>query len=112
MPVSLYGATKLMQEQLVSFFCERLGIEYSILRFQNVYGPGQSLKNPYTGILSIFSVLANHRKTIEIYEDGQQSRDFVHVNDVVNTIYFTISEHNTPLYMNVGSDFNLGNRCC
>ena len=103
MPVSLYAATKLMQEQLVSFFCERLGIEYSILRFQNVYGPGQSLKNPYTGILSIFSVLANHGETIEIYEDGHQSRDFVHVKDVVDTIYFSTLETKTPPYMNVGS---------
>ena len=103
MPVSLYAATKLMQEQLVSFFCERLGIECSILRFQNVYGPGQSLKNPYTGILSIFSVLANHGETIEIYEDGQQSRDFVHVEDVVNTIYFSTLESKIPPFINVGS---------
>ena len=69
MPVSLYAATKLSQEHLVSFFCNRYGIDHKILRFQNVYGEGQSLKNPYTGIISIFSVLAYHGETIEIYEE-------------------------------------------
>lgn len=103
MPVSLYASTKLVQEQLVSFFCRRYSVNHKILRFQNVYGEGQSLKNPYTGILSIFSVLAYHRQAIEIYEDGKQSRDFVHVSDVVDAIYHSILQPEGPIFINVGS---------
>ena len=102
MPVSLYAATKLMQEQLVSFFCQRQGIDHTILRFQNVYGEGQSLKNPYTGILSIFSVLAYHGQPIEIYEDGKQSRDFIHVSDIIDVIYDSILQPKGPNFINVG----------
>ncbi len=54
-PSSIYAATKLAQEELVRVACGSLGIAHAILRFQNVYGEGQSLTNPYTGILSIFS---------------------------------------------------------
>ena len=53
-PSSVYGITKQVQEQLVMTVCPLLGIEPVALRYQNVYGPGQSLSNPYTGILSIF----------------------------------------------------------
>ncbi len=56
-PSSVYGITKLVQEQLVLMTCSAMGIGVAALRFQNVYGPGQSLRNPYTGILSIFSIL-------------------------------------------------------
>ena len=54
-PSSVYGITKYNQEQLVMTVCPTLGIDCVALRYQNVYGPGQSLSNPYTGILSIFS---------------------------------------------------------
>ena len=63
--------------------CPSIGIEGVALRYQNVYGPGQSLSNPYTGILSIFSNLIMQGKAINIFEDGQESRDFVYVDDVV-----------------------------
>ena len=56
------------------------------MRLQNVYGEGQSLINPYTGILSIFSNRILTNSNIEIFEDGQQTRDFVHVSDVVSII--------------------------
>ena len=56
----------------------------SSLRYQNVYGPGQSLNNPYTGILSIFSTLIRQGKAIDIFEDGLESRDFVYIDDVVD----------------------------
>ena len=60
-----------------------LGIPSVALRYQNVFGPGQSLKNPYTGILAIFSNLARQGRPIQIFEDGLESRDFVYVDDVV-----------------------------
>jgi dTDP-L-rhamnose 4-epimerase len=60
-----------------------LGIPAVALRYQNVYGPGQSLRNPYTGILSIFSTQVFNGKPINIFEDGKESRDFVYIDDVV-----------------------------
>ena len=82
-PSSVYGITKQVQEQLVMTVCPSIGIEGVALRYQNVYGPGQSLSNPYTGILSIFSNLIMQGKGINIFEDGEESRDFVFVDDVV-----------------------------
>ena len=81
-PSSIYAATKLMQEDLVRIACDSLGIGYAIFRLQNVYGEGQSLKNPYTGILSVFSTKIRRGSVLPIFEDGQESRDFVHVQDV------------------------------
>ena len=59
------------------------GIAPVALRYQNVFGPGQSLQNPYTGILSIFSNLIMKGQPINIFEDGTESRDFVYIDDVV-----------------------------
>lgn len=81
-PSSIYAATKLVQEDLLRITCDSTGIGYGILRLQNVYGEGQSLKNPYTGILSIFSTRIRRGLELPIYEDGLESRDFVHVSDV------------------------------
>jgi dTDP-L-rhamnose 4-epimerase len=82
-PSSFYGLTKQVQEQTVLLFGGVLGIPSFALRFQNVYGPGQSLHNPYTGILAIFSNLARTGELIQIFEDGLESRDFVYIEDVV-----------------------------
>ena len=82
-PLSIYGLTKQVQEQAVLLCARSLGISGFGLRYQNVYGPGQSLKNPYTGILAIFANLARQGQTLEIYEDGLESRDFVYIDDVV-----------------------------
>lgn len=83
LPMSMYGLTKQVQEQSVLLFARTRGINGFGLRYQNVYGPGQSLKNPYTGILAVFSNLARQNQGIEIYEDGLESRDFVYIDDVV-----------------------------
>jgi dTDP-L-rhamnose 4-epimerase len=83
-PVSIYGLTKQVAEQAVLMFARRRGINGFALRYQNVYGPGQSLKNPYTGILAVFSTLARQRQPIEVYEDGLESRDFVFVEDAMD----------------------------
>jgi dTDP-L-rhamnose 4-epimerase len=85
-PTSLYGVTKLTQEQIVMTMGAALGLPCIGLRFQNVYGPGQSLHNPYTGILAIFTTLLLAGKKINIFEDGYESRDFVFIDDVVESI--------------------------
>jgi dTDP-L-rhamnose 4-epimerase len=82
-PSSIYGITKQAQEQMVLTVGASLGIPAVALRYQNVYGPGQSLANPYTGILSIFSTRIKNGNEIVIFEDGKESRDFVFIDDVV-----------------------------
>lgn len=82
-PASIYGITKQNQEQMVLVACKSLGMEAIALRYQNVYGPGQSLGNPYTGILSIFSTQIKKGNDINIFEDGRESRDFVYIDDAV-----------------------------
>jgi dTDP-L-rhamnose 4-epimerase len=103
-PASVYGVTKLTQEQLVLSVCKALGISALAFRYQNVYGPGQSLSNPYTGILSIFSTRIRNGKTVNIFEDGKESRDFVFIEDVIEATIRGI-EHPEPLVevFNVGS---------
>jgi dTDP-L-rhamnose 4-epimerase len=103
-PASIYGITKLAQEQMVLTIGKSLGISALALRYQNVYGPGQSLSNPYTGILSIFSTRILNGKSINIFEDGKESRDFVYIDDVVVATVKAI-EHEAPLVdvFNVGS---------
>lgn len=83
-PSSVYGIGKQVQGQLVHLICKNIGIESVSFRYQNVYGPGQSLTNPYTGILSIFSNRIKNHKGINIFEDGKETRDFVYIDDVVD----------------------------
>jgi dTDP-L-rhamnose 4-epimerase len=82
-PSSVYGITKQNQEQMVMTVCPTIGISATAFRYQNVYGPGQSLSNPYTGILSIFSTLIKNGREINVFEDGKESRDFVFIDDVI-----------------------------
>ncbi|MDU0332794.1 NAD-dependent epimerase/dehydratase family protein [Paenibacillus sp. 3LSP] len=86
MPTSIYGVTKLAQEQIISCWCKSFDVNYSILRLQNVYGPGQSLINSYTGIVSLFVRLAKEKQIIPLYEDGMMLRDFVFITDVARAI--------------------------
>lgn len=89
-PASVYAATKYAQEDLVRVVCDALGIDHVILRLQNVYGEGQSLTNPYTGILSIFSTRIRRGDFVPIFEDGLETRDFVHVDDVAGALLAAI----------------------
>lgn len=103
-PASIYAATKLAQEDLVRVTCEALGIGHAILRLQNVYGEGQSLKNPYTGILSIFSTKLRHGAELPLFEDGEETRDFVHVSDVAEALALALTIEQAPnSVINVGS---------
>lgn len=103
-PSSFYGLTKQVQEQMVLMYARTLGVSGFALRYQNVYGPGQSLTNPYTGILAIFSGLAKQGKGINIFEDGNESRDFVFIDDVVEaTVRAVEFDDNLVTSLNVGS---------
>jgi dTDP-L-rhamnose 4-epimerase len=103
-PSSLYGLSKQVQEQMVLMYAGTLGINGFALRYQNVYGPGQSLKNPYTGILAIFSNQARANEPIYIFEDGRESRDFVFVDDVVEaTVRSVEASPQRPVALNVGT---------
>lgn len=104
-PSSFYGLTKQVQEQMTLLFGQVLGIPSFALRYQNVYGPGQSLKNPYTGILAIFSNLARVGADINVFEDGEESRDFVYIDDVVRATVACVYSPETDSYaVNVGSN--------
>jgi dTDP-L-rhamnose 4-epimerase len=103
-PLSVYGLTKYFQENILQNVCFTLGIQYIALRFQNVYGPGQSLSNPYTGIISIFSNRIKQGRELFIFEDGLESRDFVYILDIVQSIDLALTNETiqTGIY-NVGS---------
>jgi dTDP-L-rhamnose 4-epimerase len=102
-PSSVYGITKQNQEQMIMTVCPTIGIAAVALRYQNVYGPGQSLSNPYTGILSIFSTLIRNGKDLNIFEDGQESRDFVYIDDVVSATMLSLEKDEAN-----GKIFNVG----
>jgi dTDP-L-rhamnose 4-epimerase len=103
-PASIYAATKLAQEQLVSVACGATGIAHAVLRFQNVFGEGQSLTNPYTGILSIFSTRIRLGLSLPIFEDGEESRDFIHVEDVATAVLACVERPaSNGVTLNVGS---------
>lgn len=103
-PTSVYGITKQVQEQMVMLVCPTIGISPVAFRYQNVYGPGQSLSNPYTGILSIFSTRIKNGNGINIFEDGLESRDFVYIDDVVDaTILGLLSDSANGEVFNVGT---------
>lgn len=103
-PSSVYGITKQNQEQMIMTVCPTIGIAPVAFRYQNVYGPGQSLKNPYTGILSIFSTQIKNGNDLNIFEDGMESRDFVFIDDVVEATILGIENQaaNNQIF-NVGS---------
>ena len=103
-PLSFYGITKYMQEASILLFAKQQGINAFALRYQNVYGPGQSLKNPYTGILAVFSNLARVNAKINVFEDGLESRDFVYIDDVIDATIKSIDYEKSFIgTLNVGS---------
>ncbi len=103
-PLSIYGITKQVQEEMVMVICKALKIPCVLYRYQNVYGPGQSLSNPYTGILSIFSSRIINNEEINIFEDGMETRDFVYIEDVVNATIMGLENANADYNIfNVGS---------
>jgi dTDP-L-rhamnose 4-epimerase len=89
-PTNIYAATKLAQEHILSAWSAAHDTNLSVLRLQNVYGPGQSLTNSYTGIVALFARLAGEQQALEVYEDGRIVRDFVYIDDVVEALFAAI----------------------
>jgi dTDP-L-rhamnose 4-epimerase len=85
-PTNIYAATKLAQEHMLAAWTAAHDSNLSVLRLQNVYGRGQSLTNPYTGIVTLFARLAREQSPLEVYEDGRIVRDFVFIDDVVDAV--------------------------
>ena len=83
-PISPYGCEKLMGEQYMKLYSELYGLETVSLRYFNVYGTRQSVTSNYSGVISIFEDKLKNNKTINIYGDGEQYRDFIYVEDVVD----------------------------
>jgi len=101
---SIYALTKYAQERAVLIFGEAYPTEAVALRLFNVFGPGQALSNPYTGVLANFaSRLANNERPL-IFEDGRQKRDFVHVRDVARAFRLALeSKDAAGQVINIGS---------
>jgi dTDP-L-rhamnose 4-epimerase len=89
---SIYAVTKMAQEELVLNYGTAYAVPSIALRFFNIYGPGQSLSNPYTGAAAIFMSRFKNGNPPVIYEDGLQSRDFVSVHDVVQAIRLSLKK--------------------
>jgi dTDP-L-rhamnose 4-epimerase len=108
---SVYAINKFVQERLVLTVAKAYGMEAVALRLFNVYGPGQALSNPYTGVLAIFaSALLNGQSPL-VFEDGAQRRDFVHVEDVANAFVLALqSPAATGGVFNIGSGVSVSVR--
>ena len=103
-PTSIYAATKLAQEHMLQAWTAAHGNALTVLRLQNVYGPGQSLTNPYTGIVSLFAGLSCAHRPSEIFEDGRMLRDFVFIDDVVDAFAAAVETPSArPRVLDVGS---------
>jgi dTDP-L-rhamnose 4-epimerase len=100
---SVYALTKYVQERLTLTVTSAYGMEGVALRLFNVYGPGQALSNPYTGVLAIFASRLLNGKPPLLFEDGHQRRDFVHVEDVAEAFALALE---TPGI--AGRVFNIG----
>ncbi|GAA1408784.1 NAD-dependent epimerase/dehydratase family protein [Catellatospora coxensis] len=81
-PRSVYAATKLAQEHLADAWARESGANATALRYHNVYGPGMPRDTPYSGVAAIFRSALERGAAPQVYEDGGQRRDFVHVHDV------------------------------
>ncbi|WP_293057583.1 NAD(P)-dependent oxidoreductase [Mycobacterium sp.] len=95
-PTSIYAATKLAQEHMLAAWTAAHDVTLSVLRLQNVYGPGQSLTNSYTGIVALFARLARRQRPLEVYEDGKIVRDFVFIDDVVEALFAAVQRPAAP----------------
>ena len=100
---SVYALTKYVQERLTLTVAPAYGMQGVALRLFNVYGPGQALSNPYTGVLAIFASRLHNRQRPMVFEDGEQRRDFVHVEDVADAFLLALEHPDAP-----GQVFNIG----
>ncbi|MDR7550688.1 MAG: NAD-dependent epimerase/dehydratase family protein [Armatimonadota bacterium] len=102
-PSSIYAVTKRDQEEMCLAFGRAYGIPTVALRFFNVYGPGQALGNPYTGVAAIFAARLLAGEPPLVFEDGRQRRDFVHVTDVATACVRALASRTSDVAINVGT---------
>jgi dTDP-L-rhamnose 4-epimerase len=102
-PVSVYGLTKKIQEDICGLMGRTFAVPIAILRYFNVYGPRQSVTNPYTGVIPMFCTRIRSGRSIQLYEQGVPVRDFVHVNDVAEANVAALSLTGEAEVVNVGS---------
>jgi dTDP-L-rhamnose 4-epimerase len=100
---SVYAINKFVQERLVLTVAQAYGMQGVALRLFNVYGPGQALSNPYTGVLAIFASRLLNGNRPSVFEDGAQRRDFVHVDDVARAFVLAVEVPDAA-----GHVFNIG----
>ncbi len=101
---SIYALSKYSQEKQVLIHAGAYGIEAVALRLFNVFGAGQALSNPYTGVLANFASRLLNNQPPMIFEDGAQQRDFVHVRDVARAFRLALeSPRATGQVINIGS---------
>lgn len=105
-PLSVYGETKSEAEDVLADEVNG-AVPATVLRPQNVVGPGQALHNPYTGVLAAFLARLREGKELTVYGDGTQTRDFVHVEDVARVIEWCLENPgepaSSPRVFNVGT---------
>ena len=101
-PVSPYGVSKLAAERLTHLMCERSGQESVVLRLFNTYGPRQAY-SPYVGVVTIFTTKIRRGETPLVFGDGEQSRDFVHVADVVQGYLAALAADVSGETFNIGT---------
>jgi dTDP-L-rhamnose 4-epimerase len=103
-PRNVYAATKLHQEHLCGAFSRETGVPVTALRYHNVYGPGMPRDTPYAGVASLFASAIARGDAPEVFEDGDQLRDFVHVADVARAnVLALIGDDPAPGAFNVCS---------
>lgn len=94
-PLSPYAADKLAGEHYLQFYGAKYGIRATAFRFFNIYGPRQDPSSPYSGVISIFVNRARDRLPVTVFGDGQQTRDFVYVTDLVQLLSAALDNDKT-----------------
>jgi UDP-glucose 4-epimerase len=103
MPATVYALTKLSGEHLLDMYRERVGYDDVSLRLFNVYGPGQNPKHPYANVTCKFAKAAALGEPVQLYGDGEQTRDFVYVEDVVSALMLVATRPSRHRLYNVGT---------
>ena len=101
-PLAPYGVSKLAAEMYVSHICKANGIDFLVLRFFNVYGPGQKY-GPYAGVITVFAQRVLNDEPPVLFGDGEQIRDFIHVDDVVNATLMAVGSELSGEVLNIGT---------
>jgi len=102
-PLSPYGAAKLAAERYVLLYSSLYGMENTALRLFNVFGEGQNASSPYSGVITKFADAISENRQPIIFGDGEQTRDFVHVDDVCDAFVRAIEGQGCPAPLNIAS---------